>query len=1356
MSTVSRRAPSKTAVTIHNLAVDPTDPDFIAPQVGGAGETIGALRAAELQEAVRARRTAAGVAPLPADTDKCQDLVGLALSGGGIRSAVYNLGFLQALSQRGLLRHVDYLCTVSGGGYIGGHVAALADNLGDQQLASIAAGATAPEANAETQLQSVTDGETPRFKSFHDAPAGREGTSRLADLGVDARGKLLPEYRFRHVGEYLFHDPVPFIWRYLIYTVPMIVLALSSLGILATLMALVWRSFDTQFARDILRWLGLPQLGTSLGLGDELPTAFLPCLLPLTMLIIGSLGCLTSERFRWPRGVKWCGRIAYWSVIVGAIFLGASLAVFLGNGETALGGGLELVKVQSYLTWPLFLLTVLFLVPLVRFRSVVNSAREGAPEWQAIAARIVIGGACTCTPFFLIHWMSRENISGIAKYRDPELLVEDVTQWPDYLRWRKELATESQNALPDSPATSSKIATQVKELAAYEDQYLGRLTHDRQAVVYDSEKWIGLDLDPIAPVAADAQAAEANAVEGPKHPWIRPFWLPEFFLANVGLKKESVIGMGREKLIALRKAKFDNLAQFNGLLASPQLSQALHHELCDAVAAESFDASTASAQGDRKLSAADLNHFVGERASDLSPAERDQFYLLWNRARGPELDQQSELAELEQTGWTPLEIKQFNRLLLEVLHPEFIRHRTMVSTMIVPAYDQNERFRWLLMWGGLLAAACIFIDFNRSSPFFVYYRDRLHQRFLHMPKPGQAAPASQTAVAEAHSSGPVDHRESKLSELEPWKTGAPYPLFLGSLHLFDRVSPRGDSLGRNAVDADRCLPFLFSPLYCGSVYTGFRQTSDYCAGKLSVADAVAISGAAVTPFMTHNSGLLAMMATFNLRIGKWLPRPDQKGLCNCEPAVKPLSVAWEWIKAQEESYRTNWRYALAADGGFHEFFGLEELLLRRCRLIIVSDAGCNNGKFEFGALADTIRLVRERHGIEFLDLDHDQPVDLHRLRRHEGSSFQNQHHICLRVRYPEDFPVPGPKEAMIVYGQMSLTGDEPLDLQQFRKVNPNFPDEPTTNQSYDETQVESFRQLGFHVGEKICQRAPLRTNESDESAAVPVSIELWIDWLRWGYTADCSQVERLSGNRLRKIDPCSEGLEFSPQRDLRWKDEQKYAADGFRQYLASAKVREESLLHVSQLLSDQPNRSDVRLTAEELVKLVLACHDSRADFHCAGRRDLFEVGGRKNLIRAAAVASVKLKDLNGSVQGTHEGKLALAAAFYRQLCRGVFAGGNARTSAMATLCLLDQMIVSDRVAPWQNALDCVVSLTRLTKAGKLWKTKRVIATWYQTQPAPTSGGPSPTNVDPTGPGNGQGKVVQISAQHVRVSVKPTP
>jgi hypothetical protein len=50
---------------------------------------------------------------------RAADLIGLALSGGGIRSATFNLGLLQGLHRLNLLRLFDYFSTVSGGGYVG-------------------------------------------------------------------------------------------------------------------------------------------------------------------------------------------------------------------------------------------------------------------------------------------------------------------------------------------------------------------------------------------------------------------------------------------------------------------------------------------------------------------------------------------------------------------------------------------------------------------------------------------------------------------------------------------------------------------------------------------------------------------------------------------------------------------------------------------------------------------------------------------------------------------------------------------------------------------------------------------------------------------------------------------------------------------------------------------------------------------------------------------------------------------------------------------------------------------------------------------------------------------------------------
>ena len=55
---------------------------------------------------------------------------GIALSGGGIRSATINLGFLKTLSKFGIIKRSDFLSTVSGGGYTGAYIQATLKNTG--------------------------------------------------------------------------------------------------------------------------------------------------------------------------------------------------------------------------------------------------------------------------------------------------------------------------------------------------------------------------------------------------------------------------------------------------------------------------------------------------------------------------------------------------------------------------------------------------------------------------------------------------------------------------------------------------------------------------------------------------------------------------------------------------------------------------------------------------------------------------------------------------------------------------------------------------------------------------------------------------------------------------------------------------------------------------------------------------------------------------------------------------------------------------------------------------------------------------------------------------------------------------
>ncbi|MFT5396618.1 MAG: hypothetical protein ACI85N_001822 [Gammaproteobacteria bacterium] len=77
----------------------------------------------ELEEIIKRRRERNLVCPNadgPPDANK--GLTGLALSGGGIRSATVSLGVIQGLVSKNQFHIIDYLSSVSGGGYIGSSI----------------------------------------------------------------------------------------------------------------------------------------------------------------------------------------------------------------------------------------------------------------------------------------------------------------------------------------------------------------------------------------------------------------------------------------------------------------------------------------------------------------------------------------------------------------------------------------------------------------------------------------------------------------------------------------------------------------------------------------------------------------------------------------------------------------------------------------------------------------------------------------------------------------------------------------------------------------------------------------------------------------------------------------------------------------------------------------------------------------------------------------------------------------------------------------------------------------------------------------------------------------------------------
>ncbi len=105
---------------------------------------------AQLDEISRRRANCSGnqeVHRLENDFTTRNNLVGLACSGGGIRSASFCLGVVQYLIAQKWFSKIDYLSTVSGGGYLGGCVSALAkDNAENLHLLTDKNGRHEPQA----------------------------------------------------------------------------------------------------------------------------------------------------------------------------------------------------------------------------------------------------------------------------------------------------------------------------------------------------------------------------------------------------------------------------------------------------------------------------------------------------------------------------------------------------------------------------------------------------------------------------------------------------------------------------------------------------------------------------------------------------------------------------------------------------------------------------------------------------------------------------------------------------------------------------------------------------------------------------------------------------------------------------------------------------------------------------------------------------------------------------------------------------------------------------------------------------------------------------------------------------------
>jgi|GEM_PF-4190678 len=1084
---------------------------------------------------------------------KPNNLVGLALSGGGVRSASFNLGVLQAFYESGLLRFVDYLASVSGGGYI--------------------------SCFFEKRVKELDN--EPLYKAPTPQDAGHAKVAPNPALGLarDKSGqqpKAIKDLLSR--GGYL-NRPLAF-WNQQIVGMVINNLSLFSLVFCqCTALAFFWRCLDYQGFREwldhYLRVFGYQVLRLSEDmqdvlavLGDDLFVAFLPAAVLLTLwavmwalsfglrqsfLIKRSaslmrvaavfLGALCISR-HWLLPLIAVAAYALWRallrlrtflpetqlrrwiqitslgsqvlLIAGGAALLVGGAVVLGDGDIGLGV-LGAIQVPPNVSLYVAILCLICALPLLRPWRILVSGQKPRGSVEGIIFRAASTGLLILLPLCVVYWMAREDISGHARFcidriadrnekeRWSELASILRTRGKTYTceDYQKDLKNVGERHLTaksiEKVSTSDSIKklfkdphtlTDMEIICQLENQQLdsssmrdvAQLNTDRE-ILNNQEPKI---TDP-GGLLLEALGSKRNfpPIKNLKEMLLAD---PDAALGSTSKTRYPFVVKRREQfLMALDKVLDDKtLAKTLLTIQWPEKPNLENSELFD----HQFGKWIKSIQENNATRA---HKGLFTRAVDWwysQPTGLDErnvdrlktlvFKWLYIDGLGEKTKLHAEYAK--ELGKPPV-YREMNLLLLALHYPDYIQPTPQLpKRVVVICADQNVRGRALLIGFGVLCVTGFLVNLNSTS-LHRFYRKRLAEAYLN-----EQGERDDTCL---------------LEELEPvTHKGAPYPLLAASVTLFPSLRER-----RGNVARARTGPFLLSPLYCGSPVLGYCLTKDYWfnRNRVTVGDAMALSGAALTPYYLKNRLLQTMMFIFNVRLGQWLPNPalgdvakqQNKSRLKESPYEElghvptPLTVVTANL-AIEQMRRP---LCFISDGGHYENLGVWPLLQRRCCLIIASDAGEDPDR-NFADLLKLIRLARQE-GIEFHALttaaeNEESDVDLNPLRlspdgvgwpapylRSLADRFSEKHYLMAKIKYPER-QGEGPKEGYFLYLKASLTGDENSELIGFATGHGDFPQDPTADAIFDENQVESYRQLGCHIAEGVCRDMAREQSEEPE------------------------------------------------------------------------------------------------------------------------------------------------------------------------------------------------------------------------------------------------------------------------------------
>ena len=413
--------------------------------------------------------------------------------------------------------------------------------------------------------------------------------------------------------------------------------------------------------------------------------------------------------------------------------------------------------------------------------------------------------------------------------------------------------------------------------------------------------------------------------------------------------------------------------------------------------------------------------------------------------------------------------------------------------------------------GAALAIALILmarLDVNEFS-MHLFYRNRLVRAFLgasnvktsansrgRRPSPFTGFALDDDIPLQELCSWWKRKRESFSKKEEKWDPASvpcedcydgPYPIWSTALNL-----TAGEDL---AWQKRKAASFIYSPLYCGWDYVSKSPSSSelpdhdtMCVGADEseqrrhrckyayrgtgectpegecgrtpytgqspgpfIGTAMAASGAAVSPNWGYHTSraVAALLAIFNVRIGWWTGNPRRNDSCDkYAPAAYYLTL--ELLGSTGDAGR----YVYLSDGGHFENLGIYELVRRRLKYIIACDADADPN-YLFEDLANAVEKCRRDFGVEI-------EIDTSEIKPNKKTQLSKSHFAVGKINYPAGVNTPA-STGVLLFFKSSLTGDEPADVLGRRAADRRFPHDTTVNQFFNETQFEAYRALGEHM-----------------------------------------------------------------------------------------------------------------------------------------------------------------------------------------------------------------------------------------------------------------------------------------------------